>query len=320
MSVQRVSKEMVQIINLVVHNLILMRTLLSLIVLFAWFTVHAQEIDSLQIRIQEIENSLTYEEGAIELESGNATLTVPQGFKYLNREQSMYVLSDLWGNPPDSSILGLLVPSGMGVLQSNTWVFTISFDPMGFVKDEDAGDIDYDDLLEEQQGEMEEENKNRVEQGYAPIALIGWASPPFYDKDKKILHWAKELKFGEDSLNTLNYNMRVLGRKGVFMVNAVATMTEFPDVKANIDNVIASVSFKEGHRYSDYIPDVDEVATWTIGGLVAGKLLAKAGFFALILKFWKIIAIGVAGAGGAIWKWWTGRRKEDEDPIKPQPS
>jgi uncharacterized membrane-anchored protein len=62
---------------------------------------------------------------------------------------------------------------------------------------------------------------------------------------------------------------------------------------------------------SDYLPDVDDVATWTIGGLVAGKLLAKAGFFVLILKFWKIIAVAVAGFGGAIWKWFKGR-KEDE--------
>lgn len=290
-----------------------MRTLLSaLLLLFITNPLAAQTIDSLQIQIQEIENSLTYQEGVIDLESDNATLTVPQGFKYLDRQQSMYVLTDLWGNPPDSSILGLLVPKDMGVLQRNTWVFTISFDPMGFVKDEDAEDIDYDELLEEQQKEAREANKDRVEQGYQAIDLVGWASPPFYDKQKKILHWAKELKFGEDSLNTLNYNLRVLGRKGIFIINAVATMTEFEDVKANIDPVISSVAFKDGHKYSDFDPELDDVAMWTVGGLVAGKLLTKVGFFAVILKFWKVIAVGVVAAGGAAWKWFTGRRKEDD--------
>lgn len=59
----------------------------------------------------------------IELESGNATLTVPQGFGFLDQMQSMYVLSDLWGNPPDSSILGMLVPTGGGVINERVEIY-----------------------------------------------------------------------------------------------------------------------------------------------------------------------------------------------------
>jgi uncharacterized membrane-anchored protein len=69
------------------------------------------------------------------------------------------------------------------------------------------------------------------------------------------------------------------------------------------------VTFNEGHRYSDFNPDVDEVAAWTVGGLVAGKVLAKVGFFAGLLKFWKVIAIGLAAAGTAIWRFFN-RNKE----------
>jgi uncharacterized membrane-anchored protein len=70
------------------------------------------------------------------------------------------------------------------------------------------------------------------------------------------------------------------------------------------------VSFKDGHRYADYDSNVDEVAAWTVGGLVAGKVLAKAGFFAVILKFWKIIAFAIIGAGSALWRFFS-RKKED---------
>jgi uncharacterized membrane-anchored protein len=275
-------------------------------------SIYAQEFDSTQWRINQIEQSLEYKTGVIELESGNATVTVPKGFQFLDKTQSIYVLTDLWGNPPDSSVLGMLVPENKGVLSNDSWVFTISFDEMGYVKDDDAEDIDYDDLLEEQQNEMKEANPERIKQGYQPIDFVGWASDPHYDKDKKILHWAKELKFGEDSLNTLNYNLRVLGRKGIFMLNAIASMKELPEVQSSIDNVIASVEFKDGHKYSDYIPDVDNVAAWTIGGLVAGKILAKAGFFVVLLKFWKVIALAVTGGGAALWRKLSGRRKEDE--------
>lgn len=289
------------------------KTILTILTtLFISYNNFAQVVDSTQLLINEIEQSLIYKTGIIELESGNAILTVPKGFRYLDKTQSIYVLTDLWGNPADSSILGMLVLENRGVLETNSWVFTISFDEIGYVKDDDADDIDYDDLLEEQQKEFKEANPERIKQGFQPIEFIGWASSPYYDKNKKILHWAKELKFGQDSLNTLNYNLRVLGRKGIFMLNAVASMSELPEVKSNIDKVIGSVEFKDGHKYSDFLPDVDNVAAWTIGGLVAGKILAKVGFFVLIAKFWKLIALAIAGAGSGIWRYFKRRKKDDE--------
>lgn len=289
------------------------KTILTVLtILFISCNNFAQEVDSLKLRINAIEQSLIYKTGVIELESGNATITVPKGFRYLDKAQSVYVLADLWGNPADSSILGMLVPENRGVLEANSWVFTISFDEMGYVKDDDAGDIDYDDLLKEQQKEFQEVNPERIKQGFQAIEFVGWASSPYYDKNKKILHWAKELKFGQDSLNTLNYNLRVLGRKGVFMLNAIASMNELPEVKSNIDKVIGSVEFKDGHKYSDFIPDVDNVAAWTIGSLVAGKILAKVGFFVLLAKFWKLIVLAIAGVGGGILKYFKGRKKDDE--------
>ncbi len=285
---------------------------LALFMTFFSLTTYAQVVeDSTQILINNIEKSLDYQTGSIELETGNATLTVPEGFGYLNKEQANYVLSDLWGNPKDETILGLLVPSDKGVLADNSWVFVISFEEMGYVEDEDADDIDYDELLEQLKEETKNSNTERKSLGYETIDFVGWASKPYYDKNKKILHWAKEVKFGENPENTLNYNLRVLGRKGVFMLNAVASMKQLPEVKANIDNVIGSVEFKEGHKYADFIPDVDNVAAWTIGGLVAGKVLAKTGFFVVLLKFWKIIAVAIGGGATTLWKFLKGRKKED---------
>jgi uncharacterized membrane-anchored protein len=61
--------------------------------------------------------------------------------------------------------------------------------------------------------DMESENEERKKEGYPAIQIVGWASKPFYDKNRKILHWAKELKFEGGSENTLNYNIRILGEK-----------------------------------------------------------------------------------------------------------
>jgi uncharacterized membrane-anchored protein len=70
--------------------------------------------------------------------------------------------------------------------------------------------------------------------------------------------------------------------------------------------MIGSVRFDEGYAYADFDPIRDRVSDWTIGGLVAGSILAKSGFFAklgvLLLKFWKIIAVGAVAIAAGIKK------------------
>jgi hypothetical protein len=54
------------------------------------------------------------------------------------------------------------------------------------------------------------------------VHLIGWGALPYYEKNQHTLHWAKLLRFGDGLSETLNYNVRVLGRKGVLVFNAIA--------------------------------------------------------------------------------------------------
>jgi uncharacterized membrane-anchored protein len=264
-----------------------------------------------------VDNSMKYETGSINLSNGVAKLNVPAGFKFLNAQQSNYVLSDLWGNPPQTGILGMIFPEYSGPFGSNSYAFVITYDPMGFVKDEDADKTDYDELLKNIQKEEIEENKTRVAQGYGAINMVGWASKPFYDKNNKVLHWAKNLHFAGEEKNTLNYEVRILGRKGVLSMNAVASMSELDSVKKDINKVLAMPSFTEGNAYKDFDSKTDNVAAWTIGGLVAGKVLLKAGLWAVIGKFflaaWKFILIGVVALWAGIKKFLGKKPLVEED-------
>ena len=76
--------------------------------------------------------------------------------------------------------------------------------------------------------------------------------------------------------------------------------------------------FTEGNKYSDFNPKIDQVAAWGIGALVAGKVLAKVGAGAFILKFLKFIIIGVVALFGAIVKFFKGK-KQDESYVYEQP-
>ncbi|MDX1830458.1 MAG: DUF2167 domain-containing protein [Lutibacter sp.] len=249
-----------------------------------------------QFKIDSIEKSFNYEYGTISLKNDIGQIKVPEGFKYLNSEQSEKVLTDLWGNPKYPNMtLGLILPESQGLMDDNGYVFNIQYDEIGYVKDDDADDIDYDELLVQIQEDTEDENKERIKEGYPAISIIGWAKKPYYDKERKILHWAKEVKFGTDEINTLNYNVRILGRKGVLILNAIGTMPNLSLVEKDIPKVLDIVKFSDGYKYKDFDSSIDDVAAWTIGGLVAGKLLAKAGFFVIILKFWKIILIAIVG-------------------------
>ena len=244
-----------------------------------------------------IEQTFNYQHGIVVLGDDLALLRVPEGYKFLDTEQANYVLTDLWGNPEDqdSGLLGMLVKEKESPVDVS-YAVEISYSEEGYIEDDDAEDIDYDELLETMQEDTRSINPERIKQGYPSIELVGWASAPFYDQQNKKLHWAKELKFGGYEENTLNYNIRVLGRKGYINLNVIGDMNDLEDVKGNLDPILASVEFKSGNRYDDFNPDIDEVAAYGIGGLIAGKILAKTGVLAILLKFWKFIAIAAGGA------------------------
>jgi uncharacterized membrane-anchored protein len=295
--------------------------LLQVLLLISTFLFAKEPGDSLTVAMEKqvkfidsVERAMNYQSGIVALTGGFAKLNIPEGFRYLNAEQSNYVITELWGNPPRKDVLGMLFPADGGPFAEKSYGFIISFDGMGYVKDEDADDINYDDMLKEMQKSEVEENKNRNQQGYEPIHFVGWASKPFYDKNNKVLHWAKNLKFGKEEINTLNYEVRILGRKGILSMNAVATIDELDMVKKDIDKVLKIPAFTEGNMYKDFDSKSDNVAAWTIGGLVAGKVLMKVGFFAMMLKFWKLIAIGLVAAGAAAKKFFFKKPSSDEEP------
>jgi uncharacterized membrane-anchored protein len=286
--------------------------------------VRANDEDSLtnqliqQIKLMDsVNKAMKYQTGVVKLSNGVAQLNVPKGFKYLNADQSQYVIHDLWGNPKRPDVIGMLFPEEGGPYADSNYAFIISYDAMGYVKDEDADKIDYDDMLKNMQSAEKEANIERIKQGYPSLHIVGWAQKPYYDKTTKVLHWAKELQFGGEESRTLNYDIRILGRKGILSMNAVANISELSLVKRDISKVLNIAEFTEGNKYADFDSNVDEVAAWGIGALVAGKVLAKVGAGAFILKFLKFIIIGVGALIAGLVKFFKGR-KQDEPYVYEQ--
>lgn len=271
--------------------------------------------------LDSIEQTFNYQTGTVPIKEGLATIIVPQGFKYLNGTDSETILTNVWGNPPSDPSdpsLGMLLPEDFKLRNDSMYAINITYTEDGYIDDEDAKEIDYDELLATMKSDAVASNEYRMENGYQSIELVNWASPPFYDAANKKLHWAQELKFGDSPQHTLNYNIRILGRKGYLQFNAIGEMFVLEQVKNNIDPILSSINFNSGNRYADFNPDLDEVAAYGIGGLIAGKALMKAGVLAkvglVIAKFWKIIALAVLGFFGSIGKFFG--KKEETPTVK----
>lgn len=255
-------------------------------------------------------DSMDRQTGTLKLPKAGAVLTVPENFYYLNPADAEKVLVDVWGNPPSSEpILGMLFPADSTPFDTDAWAVTIDYQEDGYVSDKDADSIDYSDLLKQMKKDTAAASAARVSQGYETIELVGWASPPHYDSEQKKLYWAKEIKFGSDAVNTLNYDIRVLGRKGVLVLSFIAGMDQKPLIDNNIETVLALAEFDQGSKYSDFNPDIDDVAAYGLGALVAGKVLAKTGFLAVALIFLKKFGVFILFGIGALLKGLFSRKR-----------
>ena len=247
---------------------------------YAYAQEPAAEMSEGEKQARALVASLNWRDGDVAVSGGaQARLKLGEDFRYLEAADARKVLEQLWGNPPDDSVLGMVVPRGRGVLADDSWAVVVTYSDEGYVSDEDAAKIDYDDLLKELKDGTKEENEARKEAGYEGIELVGWATPPRYDAANKKLYWAKELKFEGSEQHTLNYDIRVLGRKGYLSLNAVAGMSELGDVQTGMQKLLPMVDFDSGSRYADYDGKTDKVAAYGLAALIGGGIAAKAGLF-----------------------------------------
>ena len=80
-------------------------------------------------------------------------------------------------------------------------------------------------------------------------------------------------------------------------------------IESQLDTVLALAEFDQGATYSDFDPDMDTVAAYGIGALVAGKALAKTGLIAAAIVFLKKFGVIFVIAIGAFLKKLWSRRK-----------
>lgn len=256
--------------------------------------------------------SLDARGGEITLPGSFAKITLPENFVYINSQNAERLLTEGWGNPSGAGTLGMILPADISPVSEQGWGIVLTYDNDGYVSDDDANEIDYDDLLSDMKESTADSNEAREKAGYGRIDLVGWAVPPSYDSNNHKMVWAQELKFSDAASNTLNYNIRVLGREGVLVLNAVSAMDQLQMIRMETPALVGATEFLPGKRYEDFNAATDKVAEYGLASLVAGGVAAKLGLFgkigALLLAFKKVIVLGVIALGAFLMKLF--RRKE----------
>lgn len=265
--------------------------------------------------MQRVMETLDPQTGAISVGGDLVTLSVPEDFYFLDADDAETVLVDMWGNPPGQEVLGMLFPSIFTPLDYESWAVTIEYSDDGHISDDDVADIDYNELLEEMQDDARASNPDRIDEGYEPIEIVGWAEPPHYVASSRKLYWAKEIRFGDADETTLNYEIRALGRTGVLSMTFVAPASQLDAINQSREAVLAMAEFNEGRRYDDFDSNIDEVAAYGVGALVAGKVAAKTGLLAGLLLLLKKVAVFIVIGLGALGRKVKSFFKSDE--LKP---
>lgn len=247
---------------------------------------------------EKLVQTLDRQTGTIPIAAAKADLVLGDNYYFVGPEQARTILVDIWRNPPAAAngVLGMVFPKGKSFVD-DSWSAVITFEETGYVSDDDAKTIDYDEMLADMRASDEAQASDIRAQGYPAGILQRWAQQPTYDGGKHSLVWARDIKFDDMPEDSLNYDIRLLGREGVLSMNILASMSQLDEVREAAKTFASVGTFRTGARYADFNAATDKKAEYGLAGLVAAggaaAVAKKVGLLAVLAKFGKFIFIGI---------------------------
>ena len=241
-----------------------------------------------------------------------AVLAVPAENFFIPKAEAARIMRALGNTINEDTFDGIVI----GTRQSDDWIVVVRYIKEGYIKDDEAKDWNADQLLQNLKDGTEEANKDRVERGFAELEIVGWVEKPTYDAATHRLVWSLLSKHKDEpdsAIKGINYNTYALGREGYFSLNLLTNSQRIDADKPAAHALLAALSYNDGKRYEDFKPETDHIAAYGIAALVGGIAAKKLGLIALagafVLKFAKIIGIGIAAVVGGFWRLF-GRRRD----------
>ncbi len=236
-----------------------------------------------------------------------ASIWLPEGYIFAGAADTKRIM-ELTGNPPSDQEVGLVAP----IEEEKEWFIVFEYFPVGHVKDDDRDQIDAEAMLEAISRGTEEANKFRKKLEAPSLHVLDWYERPHYDTATHNLVWALEAVEEGAIEHIINYNVRLLGRRGYMSITLVTEPNVMAVDKPEVEKILAGFAYHEGSRYADFLPG-DKVAQVGLAALVAGGAgvaAVKLGLFAGLAKFlgkaWKIVVLAFVAVAGVVKKFFQG--------------
>lgn len=230
-----------------------------------------------------------------------ATIKVPEGVAFVGGRAESKKFMVATENLVSNQEVGILVPT----VDGESWWMSFEFDPIGYVKDEDQ-DLDASKLLTSMTEATERGNAERKNRGWEELHIVGWHTAPRYNPSTHNLEWATKLR--STTGENVNYNVRLLGRRGVMSVTLVASQDQLEPMIARMQTLIAGFAYTPEQSYAAFKPG-DKVAEYGLAALIAGGTLAVAAKSGLLGKFWKLLVAGGVALAAGLRKLFGGKKK-----------
>lgn len=238
--------------------------------------------------------AIPWEKGPILGDLGaEAQIGVPDGCLFTTGD-GVRQFNELTQNPTGENERAIVFCSG----EQEPWFVVFSFDPSGYVKDDERDKLDADAILGSLQKGTEVGNKERRKRGWATLTVEGWARAPYYDAKTNNLTWATRI-VAEGGGPVINHSVRLLGRGGVMHADLVASPDDYDLAVPAFDSLIGDFSYRSGHKYAEWRKG-DKVAAYGLAALVAGGAGVAMVNSGLLAKFWKAIVAGVVALGAGL--------------------
>ena len=239
-----------------------------------------------------------------------AEIKYPSGFRFADGEDTRRLLRAA-GEPTSGQEMGMLQS------KEREWSVFFDFSDDGYVKDDDKDKLDAAKILKSIKKGNDYGNEERKRMGVPPLNITGWKKEPFYDEATHNLEWA--IGAESEGRPIVNYNVRLLGRRGVMEVILVCDPEKLTEILPAFKELLAGYSYKQGETYAEY-KQGDKLAKYGLTALVAGgavAVAAKTGLLTAILLFfkkaWKLAIIGLVAIGAFIKRVIFGRSQQQSE-------
>lgn len=246
--------------------------------------------------------------GTFPISDNLAEIDLGDGYVFLDAEGTRQLM-ELTQNPVGGAEVATVMPAS----EDAAWFLVFEWNDIGYVEDQDS-DLDADALLQSLQEGAAVANEEREKRGWPSFEIVGWHDEPHYDAETNNLTWA--IVGRSQGGETINRFTKLLGRHGVMTVTLVASPDQLLAADAEARQLLSAYRFQPGSTYAEFVPGKDRIAEIGLAALVlggAGAALVKSG---LLARFWKLIVVGLVAVGGAVKRFFGGRRAEDEPITK----